>query len=146
MRVILGLLAWSLVEIGLFVVIGGAIGVWATWGVVLGSGVLGVLMIRGAMPAGRSKVIRVEDVAGPLAHSILRGLAGVLLILPGFLTDLIGLCLLIPAIREVIIARIRQRFPLRTSGFQAAQDDIIDGEAIEIEASRLEKPSGWTKP
>lgn len=146
MRVILGLLAWSLVEIGLFVGVGGAIGVWATWGVVLGSGVLGVLVIRGAVPAGQARVIRVEDVAGPLAHGILRGLAGVLLILPGFLTDLLGLCLLIPAIRNRIIDRIKRRFPIRASGFQAPEDDIIDGEAIEIPPTRLEKPSGWTKP
>ncbi len=134
MRVILGLLAWSLVEIGLFVVIGGAIGVWATWGVVLGSGILGVAVLRGQSFGP----MRREDLVGPLAHGVLRMLAGVLLILPGFLTDAIGLCLLVPGVREVVIARLAARF-------QVQVPDIIDGEAIEIEAVRLHKPSGWTR-
>lgn len=143
MRVILGLLVWSLVEIGLFVWIGGAIGVWATWGVVLGSGVLGVAVIRGqSLP--RQVQGRLQDLAGPLAHGSLRALAGFLLILPGFLTDFIGLCLLVPAVRNVVIDRLRSRL---TQWFPQPQaDDVIDGQAVEIMADRLEKPSGWTKP
>lgn len=146
MRVIAGLLLWSMVEIGLFVVIGGAIGVWATWGVVLGSGLLGVTVLRGVAPASRIRVMRAEDIAGPLAHGLLRALAGVLLILPGFFTDILGLCLLLPALREAIITRLRRRFPLRAARFDRRPDeDIIDGEAHEIRPDQLDKPSGWTK-
>lgn len=139
MRVILGLLAWSLLEIALFVVIGGAIGVWATWGVVLGSGILGVAVLRRAGVSGRG--LQPRDIAGPLAHGLLRGLGGVLLILPGFFTDLLGLALLVPALRERLITRLKRHF--RMERFEA---DIIDGEAVEVEAIRIEKPSGWTKP
>ncbi len=145
MRVIWGLLAWSLVEIGLFVLIGGAIGVRATRGVVLASGVLGVMVLRQAGPAQRMRVLRVEDLAGPLAHSVLRGLAGVLLILPGFLTDILGLCLLLPGVRAVIIGRMVRRF--RGAAFRAGYrpGDVVDGEAVEVPQQRLDPPSGWTK-
>lgn len=140
MRVIAALLAWSLVEIGLFVVVGGAIGVWATWGVVLGSGLLGISLLRGQ----RVAVVRAEDLAGPLAHGALRMLAGLLLILPGFLTDAIGLCLLVPAVRQAVIDRLRNRLGLRFRGEFSA--DIVEGEAVEIQPEKLSKPSGWTKP
>lgn len=151
MRVILGLLVWSLVEIGLFVAVGGAIGVWATWGVVLGSAVLGVAVLRRAGEGQRMRAVQVQDLAGPLAQGVLRGLAGVLLILPGFLTDALGLALLVPAVRGVIIARIVARVggvQFRGAQFRggfAPSEDVIDGEAVEVPQQRVGPPSGWTK-
>ena len=48
MRLVWLLLAWTMVEIGLFAAIGGQIGVLATWAVVLGSAAVGIdgLMIE----------------------------------------------------------------------------------------------------
>lgn len=156
MRVIAAFLLWTMVEIGLFVVVGGAIGVWATWGVVLGSGILGGVVIRRQGAAVRqAQVIRLEALAGPLAHGALRVLAGFLLILPGFLTDAIGLCLLIPAVREAVIFRLRDRLGARMAGRRPRDPGMIDGEAMEVvmEAERIQPPSGtsgppsgWTKP
>lgn len=149
MRVILGLLLWSLIEIGLFATVGGAIGLFATWAVVIGTGFLGLAILRGAGPK-RMVGVRTVDLGGPLARGILRGLAGVLLMLPGFLTDAIGLLLLIPAVQGAVLAHLKRRFAGKftvSRGFGGAhRDDPIEGEAIEIEPERLEKPSGWTKP
>lgn len=138
MRVIVGLVTWTFVEIGLYVWVGGLIGVWATWGVVLGSALLGVWVLRGQRLGRRLGAVRAEDMLGPLAHGVLRMLAGVLLILPGFLTDVIGLCLLVPGIREVVIARLRARLGVRVS-------EVYEGTAVEILPERLDKPSGWTR-
>ncbi len=125
---------WPVVEIALFVVIGGRIGLLATLGIILATGTLGVWNFR-----------RLGAVQGPAtglaaADHVLRALAALLLILPGFLTDIIGLILLIPVLRRGLIAlgaaRLAMRFgPLRQAargrGF-AAQSEVIDAEFVEV--------------
>lgn len=150
MRVILAFVVWTLVEIGLFAGVGGAIGVLPTLGIVLGTGILGVWLIRRQGMALQG-VVRLESLAGPLAHGALKMLAALLLILPGFLTDAIGLCLLLPSVREAVIFRLRDRLAMR----MPRDPGVIDGEAMEVvmEAERIRPPaerapgqgSGWTK-
>jgi UPF0716 protein FxsA len=97
-------------EIALFVTIGAWIGPGWTLLVVLGSAVAGALILRAA---GRSALERVMGVAidgrGSLrqaADRLLLALAGALLILPGFLTDLLGLLLLLPPARWLLLSRL----------------------------------------
>lgn len=94
MWLILAFLAWPLVEIALFVAIGGQIGVWATLAWVLLSGVLGVLVMRLTAARGAMKLRQglsaLRQPGAELAGGAFGMLAGVLLILPGFLTDEIG--------------------------------------------------------
>ena len=153
MRVLGGLILWSLTEIGLFVVIGGAIGLLLTLVIVLGSAVLGVAVIRrqgmGAITGMRGAGMRGAGMRGggvPLAKVGLTTLAGVLLILPGFLTDMVGLVLLVPMVQLRVIAALAGRVQagVRYSG----ASDVVEGEAVEVEAVRLDgarKPSGWTR-
>jgi UPF0716 protein FxsA len=125
---------WPVVEIALFVLIGGRIGLLATFAVIAGTAALGVWTFR---RLGASKG-PVSGVAA--ADHVLRALAALLLILPGFLTDILGLMLLIPVLRRGLIAlgaaRLAMRFgPLRQAanrrGF-AAQTEIIDAEYVEV--------------
>ena len=146
MRVLLGLIIWSLVEIALFVMVGSWIGVLGTLAIVLGSGVAGVMILR-RQGVQLGQALR-QNITGrdPVAHSGLIALGAVLLILPGFLTDMIGLAMMVPLVRAVIVARIGSR--LRTATVHPAyarpQDDVID--AVVIEQKRDGEPSGWTKP
>lgn len=153
-------LLWSMIEIGLFVTLGGWIGVWATWAVVLGSGVLGVFLIRWQKRTVLAQVVRdlqtLGDPLTPAAHSAMIVLAGVLLILPGFLTDALGLVLLLPPVRNLVIGQLRDR--ARAAAFatsagpmmrsQSRPHAVIDLQAEEIHpgSPRPHKPSGWTKP
>ena len=147
MRVLMGLVAWSLVEIALFVTVGSWVGVLGTLAIVLGSGVAGVMILR-QQGVQLGQALRQNMGAGrePVAHSGLVALGAVLLILPGFLTDMIGLVLLVPPIRAVIIARIGSRLRTATvhQTYARPQDDVID--AVVIEQRRDGEPSGWTKP
>ena len=147
MRVLLGLIAWSLIEIALFVTVGSAVGVLGTLAIVLGSGVAGVWVLR-QQGVQLGQALRQNMGAGrdPMAHSGLIALGAVLLILPGFLTDMIGLALMVPLIRAVIIARIGSRLRTATvhQTYARPQDDVID--AVVIEQKRDGEPSGWTKP
>jgi UPF0716 protein FxsA len=147
------ILLWPLVEIALFVTLGGALGLGLTLLVVLGTGALGIAILRGQglRSAGRLRE-RMAGFRDPLAvagSDALRMLAALLLILPGFLTDALGLLLLVPLVREIIIAALARRF-----GVASMQSDqpvrrsdgiIIDGEFTEIDQSLPRKPSGWTQ-
>lgn len=153
-------LAWILIEIGLFVTLGGRIGLIATWSEVLLSGLGGIMLIRQQKRKVLGQILddlrTLGDPLTPAAHSALIVLAGVLLILPGFLSDALGLALLIPWVRNVVIENLRSR--ARMAATDAAVhamlnprprfDDVVEATAEEIDEPTTppRKPSGWTKP
>lgn len=145
MRIFAAFLVWPLVEIALFVVIGGRIGLWPTLIWVVLSALLGIMVMR-LTAARQAMALRdglraVRDPAGLAAAGILSMLAGVLLILPGFLTDAIGLVLLLPPVQGLVARYAAARFTvIRPQG----AGDIIDGDYTEV-APRPEQPSGWTR-
>lgn len=148
-------LVWPLVEIALFVTLGSALGLGLTLLVVLGTGVLGVAILRrqGLQSAGRLRA-GMASLRNPLAAAgsdALRMLAGVLLVLPGFLTDALGLLLLIPPVRLLLIALLVRRFGVTSmqsdQPVRRADGIIIDGEFTELESepNDTRPPSGWTR-
>jgi UPF0716 protein FxsA len=156
MPVFLLLLLWPLIEIALFVTVGGAIGLWLTLLVVLGTGVLGVALLRrqGLRTADRlrAEMGRMRDPVGTAGHGALLALAAILLILPGFLTDFLGLLLLIAPLRTALIAQMVRRMGVASmrSDQPARRSDgiVIDGEFVEIEPDTAKQPgppSGWTR-
>jgi UPF0716 protein FxsA len=154
MPVVLGLLLWPLIEIALFVTLGGWLGLWATLGIVLGTAVAGVLLMRWqGLRAVADLRRRVKDMRNPLtmvADQAIFMLAGVLLVLPGFFTDFLGLLLLVPPVRYALVAVAARRVVMPGAArpqYSADRDDVIDGEYAEVEEprDRLRKPSGWTQ-
>lgn len=114
MWIVLGILALPLVEIGLFVTLGAKLGLWLTLAWVMLTGVLGVLLLKGLALSGGQRLREglqegLHDPLSPLAHKALMGVAAVLLILPGFLTDALGLLLLLPPVRGLIIKAVSSR-------------------------------------
>ena len=113
MWIVLGVLALPLVEIGLFVTLGAKLGLWLTLAWVILTAVAGVLLLRGVSLGGRG--LRqglqegVQDPLSPIMHRTLIGVAAVLLILPGFFTDALGLILLLPPVRAGIIRLMASR-------------------------------------
>lgn len=150
-------LLWPLLEIALFVTLGGALGLWLTLLIVLGTGVLGMALLRrqGYRSADRlrAEMGRMRDPLGAAGDGVLRALAAILLILPGFLTDFLGALLLIPPLRALLIAALARRFTIHSmrSDQPVRRSDgiVIDGEFVEVETSGLPPkpthPSGWTK-
>jgi UPF0716 protein FxsA len=119
MWIILAILALPLVEIALFVTVGGWMGLWLTLAWVLATGMAGVLLLRrlavsGAV-RGRREFVEgfrgrlAENPLSPIAHQALTGVAAVLLILPGFFTDALGLLLLLPPVRVLLIGLLARR-------------------------------------
>lgn len=149
MPLLLVLIAVPLIEIALFVVIGGAIGLGPTLAFVLGSFLLGGWVIRAQGERARTELRRaaagVADPLGPLAEGALSVLAGGLLMVPGFLTSAAGLVLLIAPLRAAIVRALAGRvtvagFGVSGTGFgrpRAAEDDILEGEFHELSPSQL---------
>lgn len=151
---LLAFLAWPLTEIALFVVIGGEIGLWGTLAWVLLSGILGMLILRLEVARGavmlRQGMGRVGLREGAAIGGLFRALAGVLLMLPGFLTDAIGLLLLLPPVQAALSAAVMKRVTIVRAGAgrgPAADADVIDGEWVEVppEANRRRGTSGWVE-
>lgn len=146
MWLFLSFLALPLVEIALFVVIGGWLGLWLTLAFVLGSAVLGVALIR---RSGQAVPMRGGLSMRQIAGSGFTLMAALLLILPGFLTSAVGLLLLIPLVQKLSILMIGQRLASRGMVFQtrSAQSEVIDGAFEEVIQPRDERlpPSGWTQ-
>lgn len=136
MWIVLGMLAWPLVEIGLFVTLGAAMGLWATLAWVVLTGIGGVLLLRGLALSGGRRLREglqegLHDPLSPIAHKALMGVAGVLLILPGFLTDALGLLLLLPPVRGLIIRTLAGRMRGVVVVRQGPVDGPFDGEVYE---------------
>lgn len=148
MWLIVSVLAIPLIEIALFVTVGGRIGLWSTLGIVIGTAVAGVYVLRHqgvqAMEGLRQASLRRGNPLGQLAESGLLGLAGVLLILPGFLTDTLGALLLLAPVRQLVIrtiaARARVHGSTRFDGPRRSGADVIDGEYFEIDQGQAEFP------
>lgn len=94
-------LLYPLAEIATFIFVGRAIGVAATLALVVASSVLGATLLR---EAGLATALRLERgreaPARILAEGGTRMLAGLLLLVPGFLTDIAALAVLIPRVRR----------------------------------------------
>jgi len=127
-----------LIEIAFFVIIGNAIGLWPTLAGVLLTAVAGSLVlryqgmavfndIRGQMNSGKMP-------ARALADAALIGAGGLMLLLPGYFSDLIGILLLLPPTRSAIYAFLKSRIqivPMAGTGFSSPrrepeQPGVID--------------------
>lgn len=149
-------LAVPLIEIALFVTVGGWLTLWPTLAIVLATGVLGAFLVRW-QGMGVLRDIQAAggtgDPLSPLAHGALILIGGFMLMLPGFFTDTLGFLLMIPPLRRVLIGFLarRVRFDgIVTRGFGAQRPpagDWVDAEFEEVVTDRdkLGGPSKWTR-
>lgn len=154
MWLLLAFLAVPLIEIALFIQVGGAIGLGWTLLIVVITAILGAYMVRsqGASVLGQVQrsFAEVRDPTEPLAHGAMILFAGALLLTPGFFTDVVGFSLLIPTVRTAAFQALRKRIKVQqfsTNPGPRARPDVIDGDFEEVDPnkSRSSGPSGWTK-
>ncbi len=153
MRLFLLFLLVPLIEIALFIQVGGLIGLWATLGIVILTALAGTFLIRSqgnaVMMQLRGSMESLQDPTEPLAHGAMVLFAGALLLTPGFFTDVVGLSLMIPGVRGRVFRFIRKRISVTKFTYgdgapDASQDPtVIDGEFQDLDGSK--GPSGWTR-
>lgn len=107
------LIGWPLAEIAGFVLVGKALGLWATLGLVIGTALLGAVLLRNqGIQILRQISTESRDGRAPgraLIDGAMIVVAGIMLLLPGFITDIIGLALFIPFVRSLIWSVIGRR-------------------------------------
>lgn len=143
--------ALLIVEIGLFIVVGGAIGVLPTLLLVIAAGAVGLAVIRaqGLAALGRLEqaVSTGGDPVGPMAHGALTVVAGLLLLMPGFLTDALGLALLVPAVRRALVRRGAARVTVRATSYaRAHRPGGGSARPVEVIEADYEVVDGGTRP
>lgn len=130
MPVLLILLLIPLVEIALFIVVGGWLGLWATLALVVLSALAGVLIMRGQHDRARHLMqggLRQVEPGTFLAQGAFRMFAGILLIAPGFFSDAIALILLVPPVQRMIVRALGKGISVSTVHVHR-QGDIVDAD------------------
>lgn len=113
-KLILAFALIPVVELALFIKIGGFIGIANTIAIVLFTAIAGAALTRRqgleTMRRVQARLNQGEMPAEELIDALLIFVAGVLLLTPGFLTDLMGLLLLVPFARLHFKRWLRRRF------------------------------------
>ncbi|MGA7272911.1 MAG: FxsA family protein [Acidimicrobiia bacterium] len=114
---LLAFIVVPLAEMALLIYAGSQIGLAATLAIVIITGVLGASLVkRQGLAVWASARMRLAEGALPteeLAHGAMLLVAGAFLLTPGFITDLSGFLLLVPAVREWLRRRVGQRLTAR---------------------------------
>ena len=110
-----------IIEIALFIQVGGMIGILPVIGLVLLSAAAGVAIMRRqgarAMLDVQQAMQDFGDPAKPVAHGALRMIGALLMILPGLFTSALGLLLQLPPLRDLILRRMAARVRVSGTGF-----------------------------
>jgi UPF0716 protein FxsA len=159
MPLLLAFIAIPMIEIAIFIQVGGLIGLWPTLALVLLSAVAGSWLVRSqgarALQDLRRSFSELSDPTEPLAHGGMILLAGALLVTPGFFTDAMGLSLLVPQVRARVLTWLRRRVKMTQfeMGGETRQpappkgDNVIDGTFEDVTTGKkpTHTPSGWTR-
>ena len=131
--VLLAVILIPIVEIYLFIKIGSQIGAFTTIFLVFFTAVVGVYYARyegiNTLRSGMTQIIKNQIPAHELISGAAIAFAAVLLIIPGFATDLIGFLLIIPITRKLILGRLNKKFENK----ETKKSDFIEGEFEDIE-------------
>lgn len=118
-RLIILFAAIPLLELYLLLAVGQRLGPVWTIALVLATAALGAYLSKSqglrTIERMRENMSRGVAPAGELVSGALILLAGVLLLTPGFLTDAVGFCLLIPPLRQRIIHLVQRKLMERTN-------------------------------
>ena len=128
-----------IIEIYLFIKIGSEIGAFNTISLIFITAIIGVVYARyegvNTLRSGFSQLIKNELPAYEIISGAAIAFAALLLIVPGFATDLIGFLLLFPLTRKIII----KKFSLNKENKNNMNTDIIDGEYEDIKENEDDK-------
>lgn len=136
--------AVPIIEIALFIQVGGLIGLWPTLAIVILTALVGTALMRSQGAQALGEVQRsfneMRDPTRPLAHGMMILIAGMLLLTPGFFTDTLGLLLLVPAVREAVmrhlaarvrVTRVQMGATMRPEPHRAPYGEgVIDGDYV----------------
>lgn len=116
-----------IIEISLLIQVGSVIGTWPTIAIVILTAWLGAKFVKqqgiATLRSVQEKSARGEMPSDEIVTGFLLLVAGVVLVTPGFVTDAIGLSLLIPGVRNALIKQVQSQIKVQAmnqSGFHSS--------------------------
>ena len=129
------ILSIPLIEIYLFIKIGAQIGAFNTISLIFVTAIVGVLYARyegfNTLRSGISGLMRNEIPIYEMISGATLAFAAILLILPGFATDTLGILLVFPYSRKILIKFFSKKFYKK--GNQEREKNYIEGEYKDID-------------
>ena len=137
--VLLLLLSIPLIEIYLFIKIGSYIGAFNTISLILITAIIGVVYARyegfNTLKSGMSQLIKNQLPIYEIVSGAALAFAALLLILPGFATDILGLLLIFPLTRKLLFKKVTNKY----SNENNKKQDFVNGEFEDIDEDKNEK-------
>ena len=126
-------IAIPVIEIYLFIKIGAQIGAITTILLIFVTAIVGVYYARyeglNTLKAGFSQLSKQETPAYEMISGAAIAFAALLLIFPGFATDVLGFLLIFPATRKIILNKFLKKFSYKKNN----KNNFIDGEFEDID-------------
>lgn len=136
MPILILFLLIPIVEIWLFVKVGAVIGPWSTVALVVAMAIAGTALVRiqglAILERARATLAAGEFPTTELLDGLFVLLAGFLLIVPGFMTDLIGVLLFIPAVRRGLGGAVWGWISHRPDIVLRRGDHVVEGSFREV--------------
>ena len=133
--VLLFIIGIPLIEIYLMIKVGGAIGAFNTIFLIFFTAITGIFFARleglNAIRSGFNQIVKNKLPIYEIISGAALAFAALLLIIPGFLTDIIGFLLIIPITRKIFIRIISSKFNKKK-----VNKDFIEGEFEEIKQDK----------
>ena len=131
--VLIGIISVPIIEIYLFIKIGSQIGALTTIILIFLTAILGIFYARyeglNTLKSGFVQLVRNEMPVYEIISGAAITFAALLLIVPGFATDIIGFLLIFPLTRNLILKIISSKFQIKKN----KDEKFIDGEYEDIE-------------
>ena len=130
--VLLTIILVPIIEIYLFIKIGGQIGAFNTISLILITAVVGIIYARyeglNTLKSAMSQIVTNKLPIYEIISGAALAIASLLLILPGFATDLIGLLLIFPFTRRIIFKKVSTKYKQSNKS-----NDPIEGEYKDLD-------------
>ena len=131
--VLLAIILVPIIEIYLFIKIGSEIGALSTIILIFVTAILGIIYARyeglNTLKSGFVQLIKNEMPVYEIISGAAITFAAILLIIPGFATDIFGFLLIFPFTRNLILKLISSRFQVK----KKMDEKFIDGEYEDID-------------
>jgi len=122
-----------IIEIYLFIKIGSQIGAFSTISLIFITAFLGIIYARyegfNTLKSGMSQIIKNEMPIYEIISGAALAFAAFLLILPGFATDILGLLIIFPPTRKLLLKKVSTKY----SQDNKKKQDFINGEFEDID-------------
>jgi UPF0716 protein FxsA len=134
MPVLLVLLAATIIELTVLIAVGHAIGVLNTIALLIIASLVGAALLRREGAKTLAAFVAALRTRRPPHQELLDGMliaaAGVLIVMPGFVSDVLGLLLLLPPTRALVRQRILRSASLNTPGGYRS-GAVIEGDVVD---------------